>query len=49
FLGKKADEIKPILEKHPEVKNIEIELKPKGFSFAVPKDRKRVMVTVMQP
>jgi hypothetical protein len=49
FLGKKADEIKPILEKHPEVKNIEIELKPKGFSFAVPKDRKRVTVTVMQP
>lgn len=49
FLGKKADEIKPILEKHPEVKNIEIELKPKGFSFAVPKDRKHVTVTVVQP
>jgi hypothetical protein len=49
FLGKKADEIKPILEKHPEVKNIEIELKPKGFSFAVPKDRKRVTLTVTQP
>lgn len=49
FLGKKADEIKPILERHAEVKNIEIELKPKGFSFAVPKDRKRVTVTVIQP
>ncbi|NTW15044.1 MAG: hypothetical protein HGA38_01590 [Candidatus Moranbacteria bacterium] len=49
LLGKDADEIKPLLEQHPEVKNIEIELRPKGLSFAVPRDPKRVTVTVASP
>jgi len=49
FLGKKQDEIRQVLESHPEVKNIDIEIKPKGLSFAVPKDRTRVFVTVVEP
>ena len=49
FLGKKQEEMKQILDTHPEVKNIEIELKPKGLFFAVPKDPSRVTVTVSQP
>ncbi|MEI7749826.1 MAG: hypothetical protein WCJ25_02380 [Candidatus Moraniibacteriota bacterium] len=49
FLGKNQDEIKQALENHPEVKNIEIDLTPKGLSLAVPKDPNRVTVTVVAP
>lgn len=49
FLGKKSDEIRTVLERYAEVKNIEIELRPKGLSFAVPKNPKRVTVTLVQP
>jgi len=49
FLGRNQDEIKQALENHPEVKNIEIELTPKGLSLAVPKDPNRVTVTVIAP
>ncbi|NTW76102.1 MAG: hypothetical protein HGB34_04370 [Candidatus Moranbacteria bacterium] len=49
FLGKKSEEIKAVLERHSEVKNVEIELRPKGMSFAVPKNPKRVTVVLLQP
>lgn len=49
FLGKNSDEIKQVLTKHPEVKNVEIDLSPKGLTFSVPKDPRRVSVTVSAP
>ncbi len=49
FLGKKPDGIKQVLEKHPEVKKIEILLKPKLFIVSVPKDASRVKVRVEEP
>jgi len=48
FLGKDEAGIKEILEKHPEVKKIDINLKPKFFSFSVPKERDRVTVLVKE-
>ncbi|HWQ60131.1 MAG TPA: hypothetical protein VN420_03215 [Candidatus Fimivivens sp.] len=49
FLGKNSDEIKQALTKHPEVRDVEIDLSPKGLTFSVPKDPKRVSVTVSEP
>lgn len=49
FLGKKPDGIKQVLDKHSEVKKIEITLKPKLFTVSVPKDASRVKVTVEEP
>lgn len=49
FLGKGADEIREALGKHPEIRKIEINLKPKFFTFSVPKDKKRVMVRIEEP
>lgn len=49
FLGKGADEIKEALGRHPEIKKIEVNLKPKFFSFSVPKDRNRVTIRVEEP
>jgi hypothetical protein len=49
FLGKGADEIREALGKHPEIRKIEINLKPKFFTFSVPKDKKRVTVRIEEP
>lgn len=49
FLGKGTEEIKEALGRHSEIKKIEINLKPKFFSFSVPKDRSRVTVRVEEP
>ncbi len=49
FLGKGADEIKEALSRHPEIKKVEVNLKPKFFSFSVPKDRSRVTVRIEEP
>lgn len=49
FLGKGADEIKEALGRHPEIKKVEVNLKPKFFSFSVPKDRNRVTVRIEEP
>lgn len=49
FLGKGADEIKEALGRHPEIKKVEVNLRPKFFSFSVPRDRNRVIVRIEEP
>lgn len=49
FLGKDTDGIKEVLEKHTEVKKIEVSLKPKLFIVSVPNDPDRVTIIVEKP
>ncbi len=49
FLGKGSGEIREALGKYPEIKKIEINLRPKFFSFSVPKNPSRVTVRVDEP
>lgn len=49
FLGKDTDGIKGVLEKHSEVKKIEVILRPKLFIVSVPNDPDRVTITVEKP
>jgi hypothetical protein len=49
FLGKESGAIRDALGKYPEIKKIEINLRPKFFSFSVPKNPARVTVRVDEP
>lgn len=49
FLGKDTDGIKEVLERHTEVKKIEVSLKPKLFIVSVPNDPDRVTIIVEKP
>lgn len=49
FLGKDTDGIKEVLERHAEVKKIEVNLKPKLFIVSVPNDPDRVTIVVEKP
>ena len=49
FLGKDTDGIREVLERHAEVKKIEVNLKPKLFIVSVPNDPDRVTIIVEKP
>jgi hypothetical protein len=49
FLGKGSGEIREALVKYPEIKKIEINLRPKFFSFSVPKNPSRVTIKIDEP
>ncbi len=49
FLGKDTDGIREVLERHTEVKKIEVNLKPKLFIVSVPNDPDRVTIIVEKP
>lgn len=46
LLGKDEQEINTLLDSHPEIKKIQIEIKPQWFSTVIPKSKDRVIVTI---
>ncbi len=46
FLGQDESGVSAILEKHPEIKKVQIDFKPQWFSSVVPKSRNRVILFV---
>lgn len=51
FLGKRktGEELQKVLDLHREVAHMNVSISPDWFAFAIPKDRKRVTVTVLAP
>lgn len=49
LLGKQADELRPILDKHPEIAKMNLDLQPKFFIKYIPKNKSAVTVIVAEP
>ncbi|MFZ1720332.1 MAG: hypothetical protein WAU28_03190 [Candidatus Moraniibacteriota bacterium] len=49
LLGKQADELRPILDKHPEIAKMNLDLQPKFFIKYIPKNKDAVTVIVAEP
>lgn len=49
LLGKRADELRKVLDQHPEIVKMNLEIRPNIFLKYIPKDKSRVTVLIAEP